>query len=756
MHDFFEYIVVAFQGLYSILAHITGYGIALILFSMLMTLLISPLMKYASKISRNEAEVQSVLAPQIASIKSKYTGKDRQDALNRLYRRYRYSPVTSIKLAMQPLLQLPILFVAYWAFATYEPLRGISFLGINDLGKADDLLFGLPLLPFVMTAINILTACISPFTQKEKKQSFIIAAFFLIILFNSPAALLIYWTCNNLWGLLGGILSHVKTANRDGYNITSSVLSSFGTTIALSLIIPPLYVWGNNIAYFRPENILLCLIIVSAGSICLGSLAHLIFIRLKRVTLCSRRKFRLEYLFILMAGAVFVWMARPILLAALEYKNILRVVIVLTFILVYYVFNIKFLNKTLLVTLLLSIIAGANAYEQEMIYSNKSIAEENKYTIPSILLSTKPNIYYFLCESYQNPSVIKEIHDLDLSGFIEELKSKGFVTYDNVYSNGCHTLATLTSLFSMHLNGLQISHGNGDANLSMRDLISGGPANNLFRILKENGYQTHFYLKNNQYFFSQKGKYLDETDIIPNLHSQLSPIWEINSFFSRLSKKSFIKNMLRADNTIYIENDSEKILKNYLSHLSTCPSPHAYFTRLGITDHTPSDGTYTYKQKEEWVASKIYANRVLAQNEEIKKITDAIIEHDPNSVIIFLGDHGVHRLRGYPSIDEKEKLRNFIEKDGENVRRYIDDMFYVFAAVRMPSKELSIDSKFTSVNVFQHVFMKLCPEISDDIKKYIAPNLSLIEEKCFVRDGVIKLNDIWTPITSNIQKNLHD
>ncbi|MBQ7561747.1 MAG: sulfatase-like hydrolase/transferase, partial [Synergistaceae bacterium] len=100
---------------------------------------------------------------------------------------------------------------------------GVSFFGIKDLSKPDALLAGINILPILMTFFNILaTLTTKKFTKRERVQAFVIAALFLVMLYNAPSALLIYWTTNNFIMLLkninlSGIISGEKISGFMNY-----------------------------------------------------------------------------------------------------------------------------------------------------------------------------------------------------------------------------------------------------------------------------------------------------------------------------------------------------------------------------------------------------------------------------------------------------------------------------------------------------------------------------------------------------------
>jgi hypothetical protein len=99
------------------------------------------------------------------------------------------------------LLQIPFFIAAYQFLENLEALKGVSFWFIQDLSLADGLLGGVHFLPILMTLVNILTAFF--YTRNgdkaELKQMLIVAVVFLVLLYNLPAALLLYWTMNNVF-----------------------------------------------------------------------------------------------------------------------------------------------------------------------------------------------------------------------------------------------------------------------------------------------------------------------------------------------------------------------------------------------------------------------------------------------------------------------------------------------------------------------------------------------------------------------------
>lgn len=193
-----------FQTLYLTLsAHSGSYTVALIMLSLFTAIMLTLLNRIFRIFPQRETQVKGIMAEQLAEIRKNYRGAEAQQKISGLYRRYRYHPVLALRSALPLVFQLPFLFAAYHALKDLPELRGVGFWIIRDLAQPDSMILGYNILPFLMTVINLLTAGLNPeFRLKDKLQASGIAVLFLALLYNAPAALLIYWTSNNLIFLL--------------------------------------------------------------------------------------------------------------------------------------------------------------------------------------------------------------------------------------------------------------------------------------------------------------------------------------------------------------------------------------------------------------------------------------------------------------------------------------------------------------------------------------------------------------------------
>lgn len=197
------------EGGYSL----TGsWGASLVLLSLAVNTLLLPLYHLAESWQEAERAKQAAMAAKLAEIKAVFKGRERYMLVRTLYRQHRYHPVMAVRTSFGFLIQVPFFFAAFHLLNDFAPLRGVSLWGIADLAAPDRLLHVGPyhfnVLPFVMTGANVLSAAVytTRLTLREKRRLWLIAALFLALLYTSSAALLLYWTCNNIFSLFKNLV----------------------------------------------------------------------------------------------------------------------------------------------------------------------------------------------------------------------------------------------------------------------------------------------------------------------------------------------------------------------------------------------------------------------------------------------------------------------------------------------------------------------------------------------------------------------
>ncbi len=206
-----------FDVIFSLSKEFTGSPVlSIVVLSLAINLLVLPLYKKADDLQREEQEISKKLKPRIDQIKSAFTGDERFMMLQTFYRQNNYRPYFVLRGSLSLLLQIPFFMAAYNFLSNLNALQGVSFGPIANLAKPDALLtlggITVNLLPILMTLINIVSGAI--YTRgmplKSKIQLYGMALLFLILLYDSPAGLVFYWTLNNIFSLGKNIFSRLK------------------------------------------------------------------------------------------------------------------------------------------------------------------------------------------------------------------------------------------------------------------------------------------------------------------------------------------------------------------------------------------------------------------------------------------------------------------------------------------------------------------------------------------------------------------
>lgn len=190
-------------------------GLSIICVSFAVTILTMPLYKRAEEIQDTERKTKARLDRWVTHINKTFKGDERIMLLNTYYRQQNYKPIYSMRSSLSLLLQVPFFIAAYRYISELSLLNGTSFALIQDLGSPDHLLkigaYSVNILPILMTIINCISGMIysKGFPAKEKLQLYGIAVVFLILLYNRPSGLVLYWTMNNVLSLIKNIFTKV-------------------------------------------------------------------------------------------------------------------------------------------------------------------------------------------------------------------------------------------------------------------------------------------------------------------------------------------------------------------------------------------------------------------------------------------------------------------------------------------------------------------------------------------------------------------
>lgn len=191
-------------------------GIAILGVSFTVTMLCLPLYVVAEHWQQVERDTQAKLKTGIDRIKSVFKGDEQYMILSTYYKQNHYHPMMALRSSFGLLIQIPFFMAAYSCLSKLPALQGQSFLFIRDMGQPDAIFtigkLPINILPIAMTLINIIAGAIycKGFPFKEKAQIYGMALLFLVILYNSPSGLVLYWTMNNVFSLIKNLFYKMK------------------------------------------------------------------------------------------------------------------------------------------------------------------------------------------------------------------------------------------------------------------------------------------------------------------------------------------------------------------------------------------------------------------------------------------------------------------------------------------------------------------------------------------------------------------
>jgi YidC/Oxa1 family membrane protein insertase len=196
-----------------------NYGVAILLLSLSVKVLMWPLTSLAERWQREVNRLQSQLEPELALVRRDFRGEEAHRRTLAVYRRHGVSPLFPVRSVLGVLVQIPVFIAAFDMLGGEFALNGASFLWIADLASPDrwaalpvTVPFAggyLNLLPFLMTGFTVLAARIqaepalsAALRAGQRRRLYAMAAAFFVLLYAFPAGMVLYWTSNNLWHLL--------------------------------------------------------------------------------------------------------------------------------------------------------------------------------------------------------------------------------------------------------------------------------------------------------------------------------------------------------------------------------------------------------------------------------------------------------------------------------------------------------------------------------------------------------------------------
>jgi YidC/Oxa1 family membrane protein insertase len=191
-----------------IYSYVGNYGVAIIILTIIVRLLLFPLTFKGMKSMKRMQQ----LSPRMKKLQAKY--KNNKEKLNKemmaLYRKNRVNPLGG---CLPMLLQIPVFFALYSALSSAVELRHAPFMfWISDLSQPD----GLGITPLLMGASMYFQQKLTPQTAMmdptQAKVMQMLPFIFTIFTFTFPSGLTLYWVTSNVLSIAQQqIINRIKT-----------------------------------------------------------------------------------------------------------------------------------------------------------------------------------------------------------------------------------------------------------------------------------------------------------------------------------------------------------------------------------------------------------------------------------------------------------------------------------------------------------------------------------------------------------------
>lgn len=199
--------------------HDFGWGITIIIFSFLFKIFTLPVNIFLTIIQRRISQIQVSLAPELDRIKNKFSGKEAHIKFIEAHKSRGITPYYKLRTLLPALFPIPFLIAIFNVLGELDLISGHSFLWVKDLAYPDTVFFinspffslinNINLLPILMTFLTIFGALFhknkiisKKELNKQKLNLYVMALFFLFLFYPFPAAMVLYWTFNNIWQLI--------------------------------------------------------------------------------------------------------------------------------------------------------------------------------------------------------------------------------------------------------------------------------------------------------------------------------------------------------------------------------------------------------------------------------------------------------------------------------------------------------------------------------------------------------------------------
>ena len=288
-----------------------------------------------------------------------------------------------------------------------------------------------------------------------------------------------------------------------------------------------------------------------------------------------------------------------------------------------------------------------------------TMEDETTYNLEQLPVNSvvyKPNVYFFIIDTYLRKDILQNIYNYNNDEFINNLNNRGFYIANKSIANFNQSATSITTTFETEYKFLK-NIDNKDYAKNLGYSIINSP---VLRIFNKNNYNvilvesliplakcnqivTHCIIGNNFYF-----SFLITTPIIQiaNYIRYIFPT--IEKYLDSIGLDKLLDTSIEKDDPRYIVEISFKFKQPYFifAHLRITHSPFIY-----NEDCSRRDIKYDVYDKSQfkdiWTNNidklrSLYVSQIQCANKQMLEAVDKIIHKDRDAIIIIQSDHGWH------------------------------------------------------------------------------------------------------------------
>lgn len=243
----------------------SSYIVSIFFISLVVNFISLPLYNIAERWQQKERDIQNKMKPMIDNIKAVFKGDQRYLLIRTCQRINGYKTIYAFRGTLGLLIQIPFFIAAYHFMNNLDGLEFAQFGYITNLAKPDAMLkignISINVLPFIMTAVSFLASLVysKKLTLKEQLPLYVTNLIFLVLLYNSPAGLLFYWTVNCTFSLVKNIVLENYSFLKNKWNSfieNKSIMVLIKRIVFIIFSIFTVFMFVYTALYFLRETVL--------------------------------------------------------------------------------------------------------------------------------------------------------------------------------------------------------------------------------------------------------------------------------------------------------------------------------------------------------------------------------------------------------------------------------------------------------------------------------------------------------------------